>query len=67
MADREYSSTDASHNLPGFSSNSHWAEVQEGGAWSHNPTHPGPKEGFHDPVAAGPARQQLPLNIEKVS
>lgn len=66
MADREYSSTDAAHGLPGFSSNSHWAADQEGGAWSHNPVHLGPKDGFHDPAGAEPARQQLPLNIEEV-
>jgi hypothetical protein len=47
-------------NLTGFSSNAHWAEVQEGGMWSHNPAHPGPKDGFHDPIVAEPARQQIP-------
>lgn len=65
MADKEFNNNPA-HNLPGFSSNSHWAEVQEGGAWSHNPVHLGPKDGFHDPAVPPPARQQLPLNIEKV-
>lgn len=58
MADREFDNPRA-HNLPGFSSNAHWAEVQEGGAWSHTPSSEGPKDGFHDPVEADPVRQEL--------
>lgn len=66
MGNREYSATDAAHSLPGFSSNSHWAEEQEGGAWSHNPVHPGPKEGFRDPAVVPPVRKQLPLNVKEI-
>lgn len=58
MADSEFSNPRA-HNLPGFSSNAHWAEVQEGGAWSHLPQQRGPKDGFHDPIEANPVRQEL--------
>ena len=66
MADREYSQSDAAHGLSGFSSNSHWAEAQEGGAWSHNPVHLGPKDGFHDPASVPPVRQQLPVDVREI-
>ena len=65
MSDREYSSTDAAHGLPGFSSNS-GALGDPDGLWSHQPVQMGPKEGFHDPAQGEPARQQLPVNIERV-
>jgi hypothetical protein len=47
------------HNLPGFSSNAKWDQLQEGGLWSHLPVQPGPKAGFHDPIEANPVRSQL--------
>ena len=65
MADKEFQS-DAAHGLPGFSSSSQWAAVQENGAWSHYPTSMGPKEGFHDPAQPEPALQQLPLGVKEV-
>jgi len=71
MADKEWTtpgtgtlSGSTEDNLPGFSSNAGWAGVQEDGLWSHNPDHLGPKEGFHDPVDAAPARQSLVPNAE---
>ena len=62
-ANREYSSTDAKHGLPGFSSNSHWEEdaQDEGAFWSHHPVHlpPSSGKGFVDPIEAGPQCKQL--------
>lgn len=56
MADREFNNNPA-HNLPGFSSNSNWADINA--QWSHHPVEEGPKEGFHDPVEPEPVRQQI--------
>lgn len=72
MANREFnndagegtlsSSGSKQHGLTGFSSNKGWAGLQESGLWSHNPVHPGPKEGLKDPAQGEPARQQLPFD-----
>jgi len=43
-------------NLTGFSSNAHWADPE---CKSHVPVIKGPKDGFHDPIAPEPARQEL--------
>lgn len=64
MGNREYNTPgpgtlgggNTEHALTGFSSNEHWAEPS---ADSHNPMIMGPKDGFHDPVQAGPDRKTL--------